>query len=396
MLRSLFQRIWKSNEKYDTWTRQQLIDRLTLLETRSTTTSKHLPRRWIDPSQYPQQRVAFKVAYIGWRYFGFAALKETQQTVEGQLFQALQKSQLIQDPDSCRFTRCGRTDRGVSGLGQVIALDVRQSKDPLKPIPYLETVNGLLPPDIRLWAWSPVATDFHARFDCRSRTYKYFFQRQGLDIEAMQLAANAMLGSHDFRHFCKLDPAKQTSYQRRLLSLTLQPITSGGSQTDAYEAVIQGSAFLWHQVRCIMSILFLVGQRLESPDIVRQLLNTDRLAGRPDYPLASELPLLLYDCQFDDLPWQHSPKPERLEQHWQDLWQDQWTRAQLYDTFASTITQPSTHTARPSSTVVLGAGKSLRTSRYRPLMERSLADSEQVKRAKYEAKKRLKQQGVTL
>ncbi|KAI8063195.1 pseudouridine synthase [Gongronella butleri] len=408
MLRSLLQRVFRPvattttgpRTKYDTWTRQQLVDRLQALETPiggGGPSSSASVVRPINMTLYPQQRVALKVAYIGWRYFGFAALKDTDQTVEGQLFHALQKSQLIADPAACQFTRCGRTDRGVSGLGQVISLNLRQSKDASKPIPYLETLNRLLPPDIRVWAWASVHSDFNARFDCRSRTYKYFFKRQGMDVAAMQRAADLMVGSHDFRHFCKLDPGKQVSYERRVLSLTLQPSTLGDNHDgDAYEAVIKGSAFLWHQVRCIMSILFLVGQRLESPEIVTRLLDVSRLEGKPDYPLASDLPLVLYDCEYDTEPaWQYGLQPDRLEQHWHDASYDQWVRTQLYDTFASTISmhhqQQPLHRTAPHHTVILGGGKSIRTSRYRPLLDRPLADSEQVKRKKYNEKMKRKQ-----
>lgn len=44
------------------------------------------------------------------------------------------------------------------------------------------------------------------RFSCASREYKYYIVQEGsLDVEAMQQAAQHLLGEHDFRHFCKAD-----------------------------------------------------------------------------------------------------------------------------------------------------------------------------------------------
>ncbi|KAI8077722.1 pseudouridine synthase [Halteromyces radiatus] len=379
-----------STDIYNTWTRQQLIDRLRVLE--STTVNKNnRVKKPFNMNKYPQHRVALKVAYLGWNYLGFASQKETDQTVEGQLFKALEYCKLIQDPTSCDFTRCGRTDKGVSGLGQVVALNVRQSSGKDRPIPYVETLNALLPQDIRVLAWSPVSPGFNARFDCISRTYRYMFLKQDLDVDAMQKAANYMIGSHDFRNFCKLDPSKQQSYNRHILSIDIVPCQ------QHYQVVIKGTAFLWHQVRCIMSVLFLVGQRLERPEIVLDLLDIDKVNAKPDYPLASDLPLLLYDCEFEkgQLDWQYGLRPQRLQQHWNELWYDQTVRSWLYQTFLEDLSEkPSVYTPKPTSTIVLGAGKVIRTTKYRPLLERARADSEQIKREKYQAKLQRKQSPI--
>lgn len=43
-----------------------------------------------------------------------------------------------------------------------------------------------------------------------------------------------------------------------------------------YVISIKGKAFLWHQIRCIMHVLFLIGQSKEEPDVVKELLNVDK------------------------------------------------------------------------------------------------------------------------
>lgn len=57
--------------------------------------------------------------------------------VEGRLFEALTRTCLIQSRESCNYSRCARTDKGVSALGQVVALRVRSK---------LRAGLGVLPP----------------------------------------------------------------------------------------------------------------------------------------------------------------------------------------------------------------------------------------------------------
>ncbi|KAJ1925741.1 pseudouridine synthase deg1, partial [Linderina pennispora] len=175
---------------------------------------------------------------------------------------------------------CGRTDRGVSGFGQVIALyvrsagkflteeeaeggdvfrDDRNDRRPVrlpandKELPYINMLNKILPAEIRILAWSPVSPTFDARFSCRWRFYRYFFTEKGLDIARMQDAAQRYLGSHDFRNFCRLDPAKQIkNFERTVMDIAIRPVPErvslvGDSQNPAsrwWQLELRGTAFL--------------------------------------------------------------------------------------------------------------------------------------------------------
>ncbi|KAI9491350.1 pseudouridine synthase, partial [Zychaea mexicana] len=245
--------------------------------------------------------IALQVSYLGWNYYGFtssnAHTEKTNPTVQGQLMKALLQAKLIQDPDSCEFTLSGRTDTGVSGMGQVIALNVRKTSG--SDLPYLRMLNSALPPDIRVLGWTPVPDSFNARFDCRSRTYHYYFPANNdICIDRIRKAATYLLGEHDFRNFCKFNPSKNLAhYRRTILSVNVTTTTSADKHRPSFARLeIKGTAFLWHQVRCIVSILLLVGQRLEEPEVVQWLLDVDRVPGKPEYPLASSLPLVLYEC----------------------------------------------------------------------------------------------------
>jgi tRNA pseudouridine38/39 synthase len=84
-------------------------------------------------------------------------------------------------------------------------------------------LNKVLPDDIRALGWSPVEPTFDARFSAKSRTYKYFFFKESLDIEAMREAAQYFVGVHDFRNFCRMDAENVSNYVRTLLSFEIEP-----------------------------------------------------------------------------------------------------------------------------------------------------------------------------
>lgn len=62
-------------------------------------------------------------------------------------------------------------------------MTVRSKGDDDNELPYCKMLNRLLPKHIRVVAWSPVTEGFSARFDCGSRTYKYWFPRGELDVD---------------------------------------------------------------------------------------------------------------------------------------------------------------------------------------------------------------------
>ncbi|XP_027934101.1 tRNA pseudouridine(38/39) synthase isoform X1 [Vigna unguiculata] len=272
-------------------------------------------------SHHSKRYVALKVMYFGKRFYGFASEAQMQPTVESELFKAFEKTRLlIGDRKESQYSRCGRTDKGVSSVGQVIALFLRSN---LKlsainngnsgvvldekhegEIDYVRVINRVLPNDIRILGWCPAPVDFHARFSCLSREYKYFFWKEKLNILAMESAGNKLVGEHDFRNFCKMDAANVHNYRRHITLFEISPTDVrlrlyNGNQLWVIK--IKGSAFLWHQVRCMVAVLFMVGKGLESPNVIDLLLDTTRIVRKPQYTMASEVPLVLQCCEFDDI-----------------------------------------------------------------------------------------------
>lgn len=164
-----------------------------------------------------------------------------------------------------------------------------------------------------------VDQQFSARFSCKSRTYRYFFQIGTLDLEMMRKAIDYFKGTHDFRNFCKLDKSKlTTNYIRTIDSVEITKFMSFSDNEskevcssnekncskDIYQLQIKSSGFLWHQIRCIISVLFCIGERKEKPELVLELMDLNKFNKKPQYSLATELPLVLWDCEFD-LKWEY-------------------------------------------------------------------------------------------
>lgn len=321
----------------------------------ATSTPKKLKEaKTFDFSSHPTRHVALLLTYHGWPYSGLAIQNDSGlTTVEGELLKALEKTHLI-DPtkgfEGCEYSRCGRTDKGVSGEGQVVNLYVRscrtsgvgwkeaviprspsltlemrsdeaddeggpstpktklpaKKKEAESEFPYPRLLNGVLPPSVRVVAWSPVNPDFSSRFTCSYRHYKYpFHLSPSLDLEAMRQAAASLVGEHDFRNFCKLDGSKQIlNHSRRVLEAYFDENESEAEKSGMVVFNLIGTAFLWHQVRHVIGALFLVGRGLEEVGLIRELLDVERNPSKPNYYMGDPLPLTLHECGYPEpLDW---------------------------------------------------------------------------------------------
>lgn len=290
--------------------------------------------RAFSMSNYKKRFVAIKFLYLGERFAGFARQDHMEDTVERYLIDALVRTKLIEgDIEQCNYSRCGRTDRGVSAFGQVIGVTLRSnlpinatlvdhtSIDDVRPgtkfriklpsgelktiteVDYPTHVNRALPEDIRVYSViSSPTPDFSARFDCKARMYRYFFLKKDMDIAKMRSAAQDLIGKHDFRNFCRIDTNVHT-FERAVMSFEI--VQCEGEVTEdpgqqMYRCEVYGRAFLWHQVRCMVQVLFLVASGKEEPGLVKQLLDIEQTPRKPQYDMAPDGPLVLHDCFFDD------------------------------------------------------------------------------------------------
>ena len=92
------------------------------------------------------------------------------------------------------------------------------------------------------------------------------------------------------------------NYTRNLTLVQAVPLDKSDQEATPYqmcELTVRGKAFLWHQIRCIVSVLFRIGAGKESPEVIKDLLDVEANPRRPQYNMASEIPLNLFHVDFD-------------------------------------------------------------------------------------------------
>src|SRR5665648_123416 len=154
-------------------------------------------------------RIALKVAYIGSKFHGLKIQPDVN-TIEHELFSALEQMGLIVDVESANYAAAARTDTEVHSIGQVIAFDTDR---PDLAIP--RAINEKLPPSIRMWSRAEVPDDFDPARDALHRTYRYILTGEH-DISRIRNAAKVFLGTHDFFNFTSSQTSNTASDMRNI------------------------------------------------------------------------------------------------------------------------------------------------------------------------------------
>ncbi len=228
-------------------------------------------------------KIALKLAYLGDNYYGFQRQPDLV-TVDSEVRKALSQIGVIHGD----FCYAGRTDRGVSALGQVIDFWIDESQVKLtRP----RCVNGRLPRDIWTWAWAVAPVGFSARWNAQWREYRYLLWHPGLELDKMRSAAELLLGEHDFRNFssAKVDTVK--TVQKLLVS----------SENGLFVFDIRANGFLWNMVRKIVGALEKVGSGQKDMAWFSDLLRPELNHGAPTAPADG---LILMDVGYEGLEWQ--------------------------------------------------------------------------------------------
>ncbi|XP_021889463.1 uncharacterized protein LOC110808307 [Carica papaya] len=227
----------------------------------------------------PVYKWRFVIAYDGTQYAGWQ-FQQSPPTIQCIVEKALIRVTKLERKD-LHLVGASRTDTGVHAWGQVAHF--------LTPFNYdtLETVhaalNGLLPPDIRVREISAALPDFHARFSVKSKIYLYriyndtimdpfhrlyaYHSLYKLNTSLMREAAKHFIGRHDFSAFANAsrndrlpDPFK-TIFRFDIIEMgTLLHLQ------------VEGSGFLYRQVRNMVALLVQIGKEAIPPDIVPMIL----------------------------------------------------------------------------------------------------------------------------
>ncbi len=227
-------------------------------------------------------KVAVRLGYIGQGYFGYQRQPD-RSTVEGCVIKALKDCGLMLDPRRSEFASAGRTDRGVSALGQVIAF---RPIEPAKAI--VRRLNSKLPDDIFAWAWAEVDDGFNPRTHARSKTYLYLFDNPNVEASALQSTSSMFLGEHDFAQFSR--PSERATV-RSIDEIRVE-------RANPPRVYFRAKGFLWTQVRKIVSAMELVAAGdLEESEVRNALAGGSHLALRPAPPEN----LILWDIEYPEV-----------------------------------------------------------------------------------------------
>jgi tRNA pseudouridine38-40 synthase len=218
-------------------------------------------------------RLALGVSYRGQAYQGWQS-QPSRNTVQDRLELALSRFADRPVPTLC----AGRTDAGVHGLNQVVHLDAQVERPSFS---WVRGTNRYLPPDIAVQWCRPAADDFHARNSALGRRYAYLLLEspvrpaieagavgwsfRPLDAGAMQAAAQALIGEHDFSAFRSAE-CQAASPVKRIHSIAIH--RRGAYWRFDFDA----TAFLHHMVRNIMGCLVAVGNGSRDPGWVAEVL----------------------------------------------------------------------------------------------------------------------------
>jgi tRNA pseudouridine38-40 synthase len=220
-----------------------------------------------------KQKIALGVEYLGTNYCGWQSQDHCLSVQE-----CVQKA-LSSIANETIAVRCaGRTDTAVHAIGQVVHFETNAQRPDSA---WIEGANTQLPHDIRI-VWSrKVAEDFNARFSAVARQYRYVifnrsvhsavltkratWVRESLDVNAMNQAAQSLVGEKDFTSFRAL-ACQASNAIRHLSSIS---VTRNG---DFVFVDIQANAFLHHMVRNIVGSLLKIGKGHKKTDWIETLL----------------------------------------------------------------------------------------------------------------------------
>lgn len=185
----------------------------------------------------------------------------------------------------------GRTDSGVHALNQVANFHTH-SKIPVEG--FVKGLNSLLPPDVVIKGASNVPMDFHARYNCKAKTYDYYilnratpsaihrnyswFVPQILQLAPMRRCLKLVIGKHDFSSFQATGSSTKDSL-REVYGAYLR------KQNDLICLSIEANGFLRHMVRNVVGTLVDVGTGKKAPsDFVVILASKNRALGGATAP----------------------------------------------------------------------------------------------------------------
>ena len=185
----------------------------------------------------------------------------------------------------------GRTDAGVHAIGQVANFKTNSSLSINK---FAIAINSRLKKSIVIKKAEEVDENFHARYNCKKKTYKYIINNseygtaiyrgleyhvpQKLNIEAMKKAIKYFEGEHDFKAF-KASGTSSKSSIRTIYKADVEKID------DKIIITLTGNGFLYNMVRIISGTILEVGlEKIAPEEILKIIEQKDRTKAGKTLP----------------------------------------------------------------------------------------------------------------
>jgi|TARA_R110000737_G_scaffold347664_1_gene379690 tRNA pseudouridine38-40 synthase len=233
------------------------------------------------------KRIAVKIAYRGITFHGWQRQPReisVQETIEESLFKLLGKR------EKYPIVGCGRTDTGVHASEYFFHVDVPKETD-LQDLGH--KLNRVVGSEIVIKEMKEVASDWHARFDAKKRTYHYFIHREKdpfitdesvyvpgpLDFGKMNEACQYLMGKQDFTSLSKL----HTDVKTNICTVSEAKWVQMNETRFYFE--ISADRFLRNMVRATVGTLLEIGQGKMEPSEMKTILEKmDRGAASQSAP----------------------------------------------------------------------------------------------------------------
>ncbi len=221
-------------------------------------------------------RVKLTLEYDGSKFQGYQIQKETTNTIAGKIVEALKVLNIQNIP-----TASGRTDKGVHALGQVAHLDLPTYWNDLKRLKF--SLNKMLYPSINIKRIEKAHKNFHARYDAKSRVYRYIVSTKKpsvflmpyvtfldkIDETKIKESIKLFEGKHDFEYFKKCG-SDTKNYTREIYK------TNFYRYKEFYIFYFEANGFLRSQIRMMISFLLQVSDgKLSKNELKLQLEKKD-------------------------------------------------------------------------------------------------------------------------
>ena len=241
--------------------------------------------------------ILIKITYDGTKFHGFQ-VQPDERTVEGELNKALKKTL----KEEVKVFYAGRTDRGVHALGQYANFYSDTTID-IGNLP--KVINFNVPEDVSVVDAKYVTDDFHARYDAKSKKYRYVIYRSRyrnsllynrayeypyeVDPKRMQEALNYLIGEHDFNSFMG---------KGAIVKDSIRTINSIDVIEDGKFLYIDfvGKSFLKNMIRIVAGTTLEIGRGQREIEYMRKALEEkNRKAAGPTAPACG---LYLVDVKY--------------------------------------------------------------------------------------------------